>query len=99
MKHLVIMDSGLADPMGDINTETYTLKAKDYENMYAVGDATNVPTSKAGAVAQYEADIIVENLVREIEGQRPEKIKRFHFGNRLLITDYCIFRYHTYYPH
>jgi len=36
-----------------------------------LSDATNVPTSKAGAVARYESDLIVENLMREIEGQEP----------------------------
>jgi hypothetical protein len=39
------------------------------DNIYVIGDATNVPTSKAGAVAHYEADSIVENLQREIDGQ------------------------------
>jgi len=67
----VIIDSEIGDPMGYIDTEHGTLKAKQYENMYVVGDATNVPTSKAGAVAHYESDIIVMNLIREIEGQEP----------------------------
>jgi sulfide:quinone oxidoreductase len=67
----VILDSGIGDPMGYIDTDPYTLKAKQYENMYVVGDATNVPTSKAGAVAHYESDIIVMNLLREIDGQEP----------------------------
>ncbi|MBI4796990.1 MAG: NAD(P)/FAD-dependent oxidoreductase [Deltaproteobacteria bacterium] len=67
----VIIDSGISDPMGYIDTDHGTLKAKQYENMYVVGDATNVPTSKAGAVAHYESDIIVENLIREIDGQEP----------------------------
>jgi len=39
--------------------------------MYVVGDATNVPTSKAGSVAHYESDIVVANLIREIEGEEP----------------------------
>lgn len=67
----VIIDSEIGDPMGYIDTEHGTLKAKQYENMYVVGDATNVPTSKAGAVAHYESDIIVMNLLREIDGQEP----------------------------
>ncbi len=67
----VIIDSEIGDPMGYIDTEHGTLKAKQYENMYVVGDATNVPASKAGAVAHYESDIIVMNLLREIDGQEP----------------------------
>ncbi|MGA7577587.1 MAG: NAD(P)/FAD-dependent oxidoreductase [Desulfobaccales bacterium] len=67
----VIIDSEIGDPMGFIDTDNGTLKAKKYENMYVVGDATNVPTSKAGAVAHYESDIIVMNLIRELDGQEP----------------------------
>jgi sulfide:quinone oxidoreductase len=67
----IIIDSGMGDPMGYVDTDHNTLKAKNYDHIYVVGDATNVPTSKAGAVAHYEADTIVENLVREIDGQPP----------------------------
>lgn len=67
----VIIDSGLGDAMGYIDTNKHTLKAKNFDNMYIIGDATNVPTSKAGSVAHYESDIVVENLMREIEGEEP----------------------------
>ncbi len=67
----VIIDSGMGDPMGYVDTDHNTLKAKNFDRIYVIGDATNVPTSKAGAVAHYESDIIVENLMREIEGQEP----------------------------
>ena len=65
-------DSGMGDPMCFVDTDQGTLKAKEYDNIYVIGDATNVPTSKAGSVAHYEAEIIVENLIREIEGQEPK---------------------------
>ena len=65
-------ESGIGDPMCYVDTNQYTLKAKNYDNVYVVGDATNVPTSKAGAVAHYQSDTVVENLVREIEGQEPK---------------------------
>lgn len=67
----IIIDSGMGDPMGYVDTDHNTLKAKNFDYVYVVGDATNVPTSKAGAVAHYEADTILENLVREIDGQPP----------------------------
>jgi sulfide:quinone oxidoreductase len=69
-----IIDSFMGDPMGYVETDHNTLKAKKFDNVYVVGDATNVPTSKAGAVAHYEADTIVANLLREIDGQpaRPD---------------------------
>jgi sulfide:quinone oxidoreductase len=66
-----IEDSGMGDPMCYVDTDHFTLKAKNYDNIYVVGDATNVPASKAGATAHYESETVVENLVREIEGQEP----------------------------
>ncbi len=64
-----IGDSGLGDPMCYVDTDQNTLKAKNFDNVYVIGDATNVPTSKAGAVAHYESDTVVENLLREMDGK------------------------------
>lgn len=66
-----IIDSSMGDPMGYVDTDHHTLKAKNFERVYVIGDAANVPTSKAGAVAHYEADVVAENLRREIDGQPP----------------------------
>ena len=46
----IIIDSGMGNPMGYVDTDHNTLKAKNYDYIYVVGDATNVPTSKAGAL-------------------------------------------------
>lgn len=67
----VIIDSDIGDPMGYMDTDNHTLKSKKYENMYIIGDATNVPTSKAGSVAHFESEIVVENILREIEDLPP----------------------------
>jgi sulfide:quinone oxidoreductase len=66
-----IRDSNMGDPMGYVDTDHHTLKAKKFDRIYVIGDAANLPTSKAGAVAHYEADIVAENLIREIDGQPP----------------------------
>jgi len=66
-----IRDSEMGDPMGYVDTDHHTLKARNFERVYIIGDATNLPTSKAGAVAHYEADVVADNLVREIDGQPP----------------------------
>ncbi len=63
-----ITDSGMGDPMGFMQVDNYTLKAENQDRVYVLGDATNVPTSKAGSVAHYMSYTVVENLVREIEG-------------------------------
>jgi sulfide:quinone oxidoreductase len=63
-----ITDSGMGDPMGYMQVDNHTLKAENQDRVYVLGDATNVPTSKAGSVAHYMSYTVVENLVREIDG-------------------------------
>jgi sulfide:quinone oxidoreductase len=63
-----ITDSDIGDPMGYMQVDQYTLKAQNVDRVYVLGDATNVPTSKAGSVAHYMSYTVVENLVREIDG-------------------------------
>ena len=67
----VIEESGLGDGMGYAVTDDKTLKSKRADNIYVVGDNSNVHTSKAGSVAHFEAEIIVENLLLEIRGKEP----------------------------
>ncbi len=67
----VIEESGLGDGAGYALTDEKTLKHKKADNIYVLGDNTNVPTSKAGSVAHFEAEIIEENLMREINGEEP----------------------------
>ena len=64
--------TGLEDPLRFVETDHFTLKAKNADHIFVVGDATNVPTSKAGAVAHYESETIAENIIREIDGQAPK---------------------------
>jgi sulfide:quinone oxidoreductase len=65
-------ESGLGDGMGYAMTDNHTLHCERGDNIYVVGDATNVPTSKAGSVAHYQAEIAAENILREIDGQEPK---------------------------
>ena len=62
------------DEVGYVKTNNHTLKAENFENMYVLGDATTLPTSKAGSVAHFSAEILVENFLREIYGEpiRPD---------------------------
>ncbi len=67
----VIEDSGLGDGSGYVPTNPNTLKADHHDNIYVMGDCSNVKTSKAGSVAHFEAGIVAENLLREIHGMEP----------------------------
>jgi len=70
----VITNSKMDDGLGFVPTHHNTLKALKHDGVYVIGDATNVPTSKAGSVAHYEADVVVFNIMAEIYGAKPEEI-------------------------
>ncbi len=57
----VIEESGLG-PSGWIPTDTKTLLMKGSENVFVVGDTTDIPISKAGSTAHFEADTVVQNI-------------------------------------
>ncbi|NNF81546.1 MAG: NAD(P)/FAD-dependent oxidoreductase [Flavobacteriaceae bacterium] len=61
--------SGLGDDMNFVPTNKATLQTLAHENVFAIGDATNLPASKAGSVAHFEAEILTENILRYIDGQ------------------------------
>jgi sulfide:quinone oxidoreductase len=65
----LIERSGMGDDLNYVPTHKTTLQSKDYENVFVIGDATNVPTSKAGSVAHFEAEILEENILRYIAGK------------------------------
>ncbi|MFW6224400.1 MAG: NAD(P)/FAD-dependent oxidoreductase, partial [Bacteroidota bacterium] len=65
----VIKRSGLGDDMNFVPTDKYTLRAENYENIFVLGDAANIPTSKAGSVAHFAADVVYENLLSALEGR------------------------------
>jgi len=68
----LIEDAGLGDGLGFGRTDKETLKARGIERVFLVGDNAGVPTSKAGSVAHFQADVVVHNILREIEGKEAE---------------------------
>ena len=63
--------SGMGNEFNFIPTDKHTLKALDYNNIFVIGDATDLPSSKAGSVAHFQADILVENFLSVIEDREP----------------------------
>jgi sulfide:quinone oxidoreductase len=59
----------LGDDLNYIPTNKATLQSKAYSNIFVIGDASDVPTSKAGSVAHFEADILTENIIRFINSE------------------------------
>lgn len=65
-----VLDSpGLGDELGFIPTDIHTLQTKAAPNIFALGDAAAVPTSKAGSVTHFEGEALVENVRRFLAGQ------------------------------
>jgi sulfide:quinone oxidoreductase len=67
----VIGRSGMGDELNFIATDNHTLQSKKWENVWIIGDAGNVPASKAGSVAHFMLDVLVENIQRHMEGLPP----------------------------
>jgi len=66
----VIERSGLGDDLNFIPTDKHTLQSKKKENIFVIGDATDVPASKAGSVAHFQAEVLTKNIMNFINGKK-----------------------------
>ncbi|MFC1492612.1 NAD(P)/FAD-dependent oxidoreductase [candidate division KSB1 bacterium] len=64
-----IKRSGMGNEFNFIPTDNFTLQSKNFENIFVIGDATDLPSSKAGSVAHFESEILYENLLSAIDGR------------------------------
>jgi sulfide:quinone oxidoreductase len=60
---------GLGDELGLVPTDKRTLQSKAQPNVFAIGDAADVPASKAGSVAHFEGEIAARNITRYLAGE------------------------------
>jgi sulfide:quinone oxidoreductase len=67
----VIDRSGLGDDLNYVPIDKHTLQSTAHENIWVIGDAGNAPTSKAGSVAHFMLDVLLENMLRHMEGLEP----------------------------
>ncbi len=65
----VMARSGFGDDLNYVPTNKNTLQTTVKENIFALGDCTNVPASKAGSVAHFQAEILTENILLYIKGK------------------------------
>ena len=65
----VIERSGMGDELNFIPTDKHTLKADKHDNIFVIGDATNLPSSKAGSVVHFESEVLTENFLSAIDGK------------------------------
>ena len=63
---------GLGDALDFVPTDPHTLQAGAKENVFALGDAADVPTSKAGSVTHFEGELLDANVARYLAGDELE---------------------------
>ncbi len=64
----VIERSGLGDELNHVPVDKHTFLSTQFDNIFALGDAANLPTSKAGSVAHFAVEVFTENFLRYIDG-------------------------------
>jgi len=62
----------IADDKGWVKTDRATLQVTGHDNLWALGDATDLPISKAGSTAHFEAPIVVERVAAAVRGNAPD---------------------------
>jgi sulfide:quinone oxidoreductase len=79
-----LIDSGFAPaPGGWLPTDHHTLQVGGRPNVYALGDATDLPLSKAGSTAHFEAPIVAERIAAAVSG-RPVHVKHGNYTGRVM---------------
>lgn len=63
---------GLGDELGFVRVDPHTLRSPLWPNVFAIGDAAGVPTSKAGSVTHFQGEVLVENVRRFLDGLPPD---------------------------
>lgn len=65
----LIERSGMGDDLNYVPTNKATLQSVAHQNIFVLGDASNIPASKAGSVAHFEAEILIDNILRFVKGE------------------------------
>lgn len=68
----VIKNSPLADGAGFVDVDQGTTRHKRFDNVWSIGDASSLPTSKTAAAITAEAPVLVRNLGQALEGKEPD---------------------------
>jgi sulfide:quinone oxidoreductase len=69
MGDAAIERSGLGDELNFVPTNRQTLQSKQHPNIFVLGDATDLQSSKAGSVAHFQSEVLTENILRYIKGE------------------------------
>jgi sulfide:quinone oxidoreductase len=76
----VARSSGLASPQGWIPADPRTLEVRGTKDVFVVGDASNLPISKNGSTAHFEAPRVAEQIIASVEGRVPNPVRSRYRG-------------------
>jgi sulfide:quinone oxidoreductase len=60
--------SGLGNELNYVPVDRHTLLSRAHDNVFAIGDAADIPTSKAGSVAHFAVEVFTHNFLRYVRG-------------------------------
>ncbi len=61
--------SGLGNELNLVPVDKHTMLSKAYPNIFALGDASDIPASKAGSVAHFSVEVFTGNVLRHVRGE------------------------------
>lgn len=64
--------SNMGDDLNYVPTDKYTLQSQDWENVWVIGDAGDLPAAKSGSAAHYMLESLVENILRQMRQMPPK---------------------------
>ena len=76
----VVVDSHLGDASAWLPTDKHTLQVADHERIFAMGDATNLPISKSGSTAHFQAPVVASRIASLVRGSAPKT----NYGGRVM---------------
>lgn len=76
----VVEDSGLGDERGWIPVSRATLQHEKFDTIFAIGDATNLPISKSGSTAHFEAPVVASQIAARLNGATAKE----NYGGRVM---------------
>ena len=76
----LVDDSGLGDGSGWLPADKHTLEVGESGRVFALGDATNLPISKSGSTAHFEAPVVASRIASRVKGSAPKE----NYGGKVM---------------
>ena len=82
-----IRNSPLANTAGWVDVDRFTLQHNKYKNIFSLGDASSLPTSRTGAAIRKQAPVLVKNLMAAMQ-DKPLEARYNGYTSCPIITGY-----------